>query len=152
MTTTKKFLSLEELKETRQWIGLTEQRRKLVETYITNGFDKQAAVKAAYNITTERSLTRTTAFLFAAPAITETLAVFFQDDPLTPFREEIRRELRRHKLTPQRVALFRLAAQVHGIVDVTAQPEGTVVAEKEFEKDGRKFRTTVTDLGPAEKS
>jgi hypothetical protein len=63
-------------------------------------------------------------------------------------------------LTAAQAGMVRLYAAANGITigepaelpaSSTPTPEGKVVADRVVERDGRKLRQVVTDLGPAEK-
>jgi hypothetical protein len=145
-----KFMSIEELTITREWIRLSGRQRELLVKYIELGHDKNAAVKAVgFTCKNDATVRVTVNRQFGHPDMRAALAVYFGETPLDAFKEELRRAMKSPRLSQQRVQILKMLAKTQGF-DATALEsslsEGKVVAEKEFERDGKKFRTTVTEI------
>jgi hypothetical protein len=145
-----KFLSIDELTITREWIRLSARQREMLLKYIELDHDKIAAVKAAgFACKNDATVRVTVNRQFGNPSMRAALAVYFGETPLDAFKEELRRAMKSPRLSQQRVQILKMLAKTQGF-DATALDasvsEGKVVAEKEFEKDGKRFRTTVTEL------
>jgi hypothetical protein len=143
-----KFLPLEELKTSREWIRLNASQRRLVSAYIASGYDKAQAVQTIYECGTEGSQRTTINRVFGNADVKAFLALHFGDTPQDQFKEELRRAISNPKLSQTRIQALKMLAKSLGLDEaaVPSAPAGKVVAEKEFEKDGKRFRTTVTEL------
>jgi hypothetical protein len=147
----KDFLGIDVLRKTRAFSELTEKQKATVEAFVSNGHNKLAAVQSAYNCKSAASARTLINRLFSNPAVVAVLALHFQDDPLDTLKAEVRRALRDKHLTPQRAAMLRLLAELQGVGSDSEKPtDSPVIADKVIERDGRRLRTVVTDLGAVE--
>ena len=144
-----KCLSLAELRETVEWCRLNTEQRELVAKYVELDHNQDAAVKATSKLTTPKSVRVTAARRFGVPAVKDALAKYFGQTEIDKFRAELRRVLASGKISHAKLQTLKLLAKVNGF-DASAlelpEPEGKVVVEKITEREGKKYRTTVTEL------
>jgi len=146
------WLTLEELKETMEWIRLSPKQRELVTLYIQNDYSKAGAVKTLYKCSTPQSFCTTINRVFGNAEVKAALSTYFKQSELDKFKEEVRQVLRGKRISPTRVAALRVLAKAHNVNLAAmgeleaAATEEKVVAEKTFSKDGKTYRTTVTEV------
>jgi len=132
------------------WIRLSDNYRRLVTEYVAQNYDKVAAVKAIYKGATRRSVISTVARTFGNADVKAFLAKHFGMSDLDVLQEEIRRVLRSPKISQQRLSALRLLARAQGIsLSVLNEVEASaekVVADKIIERDGKRYRTKVTEV------
>ena len=143
-----KFLTIEETRQTSQWAHATASDREMFLKWAECDHDKVAAVKALRQPKTEKSARVTASRIFGTPIMRALCAVHLGDTALDQFNADLRRTLGRGKLSHAKLQALKLLAKVNGfeVVLESALPDGKVVAEKTFEKDGKHFRTTVTEI------
>jgi hypothetical protein len=157
----KKFLSVEELHTTAEYLRLPTKQRAFVDKFIECEHDKRVAYQALHPATKKTSVEAAANKLFSLPAVRAALDVYFVVDPLDAVKAEIRKAMQDKKITPARVQALKLFAASYGISIGGAagevsespeppKPEGTLVSDRIVERDGRRLRQVVTDLGPAE--
>ncbi len=149
-----KFVPIEEMKTTPEWIKLSNNYREVVTAYIGNGYDKEAAVKDLFKCGTRRGLIATISRVFGNADVRAFLSVHFGETERERFAEECRRVLNGKKISQQRLGALRILAKAQGInlaavgelEAAGAKADEKVVAEKIIERDGKKYRTTVTEV------
>ena len=155
----KEPLTVDALHRTVEFLLLTNYQRTMVDAFIENGHDKYAAYQSLHPTVTKRhSVASSANKLFALPAVRAALDVYFQKDALDTAKAEIRRAMLDRRLTPSQASMVKLFAASYGIsigepleLPKPPEPEGKVVADRVVERDGRRLRQVVTDLGPTEK-
>jgi|ERR1700733_9049607 len=146
------WVPLEELKTTREWVRLSPTQRTVLEKYISNGYDREAAVKEIFKCSTLNSTRTTINRVFGNADLKAILSVHFAESELDKFKNEVRRVLNSKKVSTTRVAALRVLAKASGFnVSALSEMEAVaaeekVVAEKIIERDGKKYRTTVTEV------
>jgi hypothetical protein len=156
----KEPLTLDALRKTVKYMQLTEHQRKLIDAFVTHGHDRLEAYQATHSSSTKKTSAAGAARkLFAMPAMVAALNAYFQIDALDAVRADIRRAMLNKNLTAAQAGMVRLYAAANGIsigepaelpTPSTPTPEGTVVEDKTVERDGRKYRRVITDMGPVE--
>jgi|SRR5580698_10663747 hypothetical protein len=140
----------------REWVLLSNTYRKLITVYIESNYDKVAAVRACYTCGTEACVRTTINRSFGNSLVKSFLAVHMGQTPQDAFREE----LQRIASAPRKISMTRLqvlkmlakqvGADTSALTEIDSLSDGKVVAQKEFEKDGKKYKTTVTEIGDAQ--
>lgn len=141
-------LSIEQIREHACYLDLTPRQQKLVTEYLTNGFDKEKAVRVAYPGKTPYQT------VFSKARVRRVLALaagenFGEKSALDIFKQDVQKLLRSPKSTPSQIAAAKLYAQLNAFVDSAdgeSEPQGKIVADQVIERDGRKLRTVVTDV------
>jgi hypothetical protein len=145
-----KFIPLDSLKETREWIALSGKQRELVTFYICeSGYDRVASVKKFYKCGSSASVYVTVNRVFGSAPVRAFLALHFAETPQEQFLEQLRRAVANPKLSYPRLQALRLQAKLLGMdasAIEAAIPEGKIVGEKEFEREGKRYKTVVTEL------
>jgi hypothetical protein len=149
-----KFIPLEEMKTTPEWIRLSNTYRDVVSAYLSNGYDREAAVATVFKCGTRRGLIATVCRVFGNADVRAFLSVHFGETERERFAEECRRVLNGKKISQQRLGALRILAKAQGINPAAvgeleaagAKADEKVVAEKIIERDGKKYRTTVTEV------
>ncbi len=142
-----KFVPIDQLKEMKEWVRLTADQREMVTFYIEkSGYDKVATVKKFFKCATEGSTRTSVGRQFGNEAVKAFLALHFCETPQEQFLEQLRKAIANPKLSYPRLQALRLQAKILGLSADAVAPEGRIVAEKEFEKDGKRFKTTVTEM------
>jgi hypothetical protein len=142
------FRPLSELKESREWIALSGKQRELVTFYIEeSGYDKVASARKFYKCGTAASSYVAVSRVFGNQAVKSFLALHFNETPQEQFLESLKRASANPKLSYPRLQALRLQAKLLGF-DAAALDAATekVVAEKVSEREGKKYRTVVTEV------
>lgn len=145
------FVPLEELKLTVEWARLNTHQRGLIEKWIELDHDKDAVIRAQGRHKSAHVVQVTAARNFGSSVMKDVIARHFGMTPSDMFQEELRRAIRDPKTTASRIQALKIMAKSLGLDEsvVPTVPEGTVVAEKEIVRDGRRLKTTIVDLGAA---
>jgi hypothetical protein len=135
-----------------EWIRLSDVQRRLVTAYIGSNYSKTEAVRAIYACGTPAGERTTINRSFGNSLVKAFLAVHMGQTPQDAFREE----LQRIASAPRKISMTRLqvlkmlakqvGADTSALTEIDSLSDGKVVAQKEFEKDGKRFRTTVTEI------
>jgi hypothetical protein len=146
-------LSLEVFQKMPDYARLSKKQRVLITAFIEHGYDQREAYKATHPAcATDQSVLACANKAFSHPNMRAALDVYFQVDALDAVKSVVLRAISNKKLTSAQAAMVKLYAKMNG-VDFDApvpEPEGKVVADRVVERDGRKLRQVVTDVGPAE--
>lgn len=149
-----KFIPLDQLKETPEWIRLSNKQRAVMISYIENGYDKTAAINAHYNCGKPRTASTLVSMVFGNADVRAFLSRHFGETERERFAEEVRRVLNGKKISQQRLGALRILAKAQGISlsaveeveAAAAKADEKVVAEKVIERDGKRYRTVVTEV------
>jgi len=153
-------MPIEKLRLEKCYIDLTPKQKKLVEAYIATGGDRVQSVLSAYDVKdVENARVHAYAF-FGNARVIACLTVYFQDDPLNVFKEQVWRAYRNKKLTVAQVRSLELLCELNGwgsrsLPDIThpaqdAKTEDLPFTEKEVVRDGKRLRVRVTEIGDVE--
>lgn len=110
-----KFVPLDDLKSSMPWIRMSARQRELVTLYLTNGYDKEAAVKSLYKCATKASLSTTICRQFGNADVKELLALHFNEPALETLKAELHRALRCPTVSQTRLRALKLLAQISGL-------------------------------------
>lgn len=108
------MLSLDELKETAEFIECTDRERMFVATYISNGHDGVHAVRTAYNCKNDDSAKKMAYRLMAHIRIIMVLARHRGEAPKSLFLRLLRRASYNRGMSASQLHAFRLYAEVCG--------------------------------------
>ena len=139
-----------------EWIRLSDVQRRLVTAYIGSNYSKTEAVRAVYNCAEGQSERTTINRSFGNQLVTFFLATHMGQTPQDAFREELQKIAASPKsISATRLQVLKMLAKQVGadtsaLNEIDSLSDGKVVAQKEFEKDGKKYKTTVTEIGDAQ--
>jgi hypothetical protein len=147
-------LSLEEVQALSEYQQLGPKRKRLIDTFVQVGGDRVEAYKITHpKCTVQKSIEAGATAAFSQPDVKAVLELYFSVDPAVVYERALRRAMQNKKITPSQLHALELYGAQYGVakpvVPVPAS-EGTVVADRIVERDGRKLRQVVTDVGPAE--
>jgi hypothetical protein len=151
-----KFVPLDDLKQSMPWIRMSGKQRELVQKYISNGYDKVAAVKSLYKCSTEGSVRTTINRQFSNADVRALLALHFNESALDTLKAELQRALHCRRLSQSRVRTLKLLAQAAGLDSegIAAEEVKPAAGAKQTQckvgdiilVDGKKVRVTVVDM------
>ena len=121
--TTKEPMTLEAFHAEMAYKTLTPRQRKMLDEYLTNGYDRTAAILAAYSVSNRRTAQQQAPKYFASRSMLAALAVYFGTDDREQFKAMLIRAVHSHRLTPQDAVVLRLLAQTSGFVGKDSEPE-----------------------------
>jgi hypothetical protein len=139
-----------------EWIRLSDVQRRLVTAYVASNYSKTEAVRAVYHCAQGQSERTTINRSFGNSLVKSFLAVHMGQTSQDLFREE----LQRIASAPRKISMTRLqvlkmlakqvGADTSALNEIDSLSEGVVLADRVVEKNGRKLRQVVTDLGAAD--
>jgi hypothetical protein len=139
-----------------EWIRLSNTQRKLVTAYVESKYDKVAAVRAVYHCAEGQSERTTINRSFGNQVVKSFLAILMGQTQQDLFREELQKiaastkRISATKLQVLKMLAKEVGVDANALNEQEAAPEGVVVAEKIVERDGRKLKTMVVDMGKAD--
>jgi hypothetical protein len=139
-----------------EWIRLSDSRRRLVTAYVASNYSKTEAVKAVYTCGTIQCERTTINRSFGNATVKAFLAVHMGQTPQDAFREELQRIASSTKgISMTRLQVLKMLAKQVGadtsaLNEIDSLSEGVVLADRVVQKNGRKLRQVVTDLGAAD--
>jgi hypothetical protein len=139
-----------------EWIRLSNTQRKLVTAYVESNYDKVAAVRACFTCGTEACVRTTINRSFGNSLVKSFLAVHMGQTEQDAFKEQLKRIASRPgRISTTRLAVLKMLAKAVGadanaLNEIDPLSEGVVLADRVVEKNGRKLRQVVTDLGAAD--
>jgi hypothetical protein len=147
--------SLAKVQATAAWGLLTPKQAIFCERYIQSGaccgvYDIQAAMKAAYNTSSERNLRSLTYEVLANRRVRDVLALHFNQSPRDLFLADLEKTISCEKGIAKIQAQKLYAKLAFGVED--SQPTATTeepTVERIVTQDGGRFRITAVRIGDA---
>jgi len=118
-------LTIEQLKETREFISLTPKQRAFVIAYITNGGDRVAAVYASYSVSKDINANIMSYNLLSNPRIADVLDAYWQAESDEIVLKRLQRLMRKRKVDLGLIQAYRLYLSLKRTVETQNQKPGT---------------------------
>lgn len=153
-------LSLEELQKLSEYQQLSPKRKALINAFVQCGGDRNEAYRITHpKAMTPKSIDAGAGAAFGQVEVRAVLNLYFSIDAADVFEKALQKAMRNPRITPSQIRALEIYAETHGLnaglpkpaVSVPVpEPQGRVIVDKVVERDGRKLRQVVTDLGAVE--
>lgn len=140
--------TLQELSETSEFHNLTDKQKMFVSTFISNGYNKIHAIRTAYQCKNDLSAKVMSYSVMNTFAVTMVLAIHFGDEPVDTFLKHIARSIRKGRIKPEQLALYKLYAEVSGWRHGTVQNALALAERLEGKKAAREGLKAVLTTKP----
>lgn len=143
----KGVITLAELHELRVYRDLNDRQQKLVDVFISSGGDKtEAFMRAGYRFKNRETAHKYSSVYFANRSVRACLAVYKGIGEKEQFIAELNRALRDPRISPAKVALFRLRAQVSRFIPIATPTDEPVAPPVESSVPAAPHRHAVGDI------